>query len=754
MTLSPARIALVLIGGFLATNAAIILSHIAEPWPFNMVSFCGLLFLPGLALLRILKTTHQDWWAGALYSFGLSILVLMLAGLAINVVLPLFGFNNPLTLSGILGVWNGMVGGLIGVAIYTNRQPVQFKKWVINRLHIGIVAASAILPIGAVFGAWQVNNGGEPVVAVATLAYAALLITAIFLWRRRLPNGVMAWFIFCLGLGVLLMTSMRGWDIVGHDIQREFRVFTLAAQHERWDIALDRDPYNACLSITILPVMLSALLNISGVLIFKLVFQIMFAACGVVVFILLRRHAPRLAALVGSLLFICYPTFINDSAMLTRQGIAYLFFALAILVLSKTTQQWRHRTLFLLLSAGAILSHYSTAYMFVALFGVAVVCKIFFRWWHNRKHSGQRPKPTPTVLSPLFAALLFLMTFVWYAQITETSGGLSSTVYKAVTNIPSLFTGDDNRSSDTSTALFFANAKSQVDLYESYLQNSGQGNVPQAARDPQFMPTLTDDILPVTSLGKQLESLGVNLSVVNTLRQSFARILQVLAIAGVAFVAYRLIRRHSHTLPLDFICLSLAGLSIIALIVVMPVLSVNYGVLRAFQQVLIFLLLPITMLLVFATKSLKPRLRTGLATGGIVFLFLLFTGVIAQALGGSSPSLSLNNKGLYYGLYYSDAADQRTFTWLKNNVTGHSNVRAANFNRAFMHEPAYPFSSAGILPLQTGPQHFVYADHAQKIAQRLYVYYESSPLILTFPISYYDITKDLLFSTSTTGVYK
>jgi uncharacterized membrane protein len=750
---SSHKVAAGLVGWLVATNVLVWLDWL----PFKVALFLSISFLPGTALLRLMRITLRTFSARTLYSFGLSLLVLMLSGLAANYILPVFGVSRPLELAGALGTWNGITALIILAAVYTNRGPVQIQKRSAEGSsgHAYLLgAASLLLPVGAMLGAFRLNNGGDALFTTVTLCYAAVLIVYVFLFRRRLPDGLLAWFIFIIGLTVLCMTSLRGWDIVGHDIQREFRVYTQTHMLGFWDVSLNRDPYNACLSITILPEMFSQLLGVSGLTVFKVILQIVFAACPAVVYILLRQYAPKLGALAGSMLFICYPTFINDSAMLTRQGVAYLFFALALVVISNRAQKKRYKLLFSLCALGAVLSHYSTAYMFVALFVAAVVCKFFLGWWQRRRRKEPPLKrPERTVLSPLFAALLLAMTFVWYTQITATSGGLATTLAASFANIPEIFS-DDNKSSDTSTALFFANGKTQADLYHSYLTDSHHGDTSKVASALQYMPSLIGDELPLTWLGKKAFSIGINPSLTTTLRQNFAKVLQVLALAGVLYATYRLLRRRSDALDFDFICLNLAGVVLLVLMVLLPVLSVNYGLLRAFQQILIFLILPITLLLVTIGKHIWPWLRTSLTTMGIVVLFLLFTGVFAQFLGGSSPSLSTSNSGLYHGLYYSSSADARSFTWMKEHIPDDSDVRAANFNRAIMHDPEYPFSKPGILPSQTDSDSFVYLDHAQVQAQRMYIYYESSPLTLTFPVDYYDTEKNQIYSTTSTRVYR
>lgn len=750
-------IAIGLICWLLASSfLAILVQNIGWWWLKSLLFLC-LVLLPGVALLRLLRITPKTISIGVLYCFGLGILVLMISGLLANQILPIFGVVRPLEFWWGLGAWGNVTAILIALGIVSNKKSIKFKKWPVRSLSgyvCVLIIVSMLLLAVSVAGAFRLNNGGDGLFSMIALCIATGLIVYAFLLRRRLPEGALVWFIFSLSLAILLMTSLRGWDIMGHDIEREFRVYTLTHMHSLWNIELDRDPYNACLSITILPEMLSRLMDVSGLVIFKVVLQIIFAACPAVIYILLRRYMPKLAALTGGMLFICYPTFINDSAMLTRQGVAYLFFALALLILVNNTQSAKYKILFVLCSMGAILSHYSTAYMFVALFAVAVLCKLVITWLYSLR---SRPLPKTvreSVLSPFFAIFLFATTFAWYTQITETSSGLFATIQKSLSNIPEVFSSD-NKSSDTSTALLFASSKTQADLYQAYLTNTQPRTDADAVNNLQYIPTLVDDSLPLTPLGDKARAIGVDPSIIIMLRQNFAKVLQVLAVLGVLYALYRVVRKkRPDTFGVDFTCLGVAGIALLALLVVLPVLSINYGVLRAFQQALIFLLLPMMLLLVAISRHVNLRVITAISTTGIVLLFLLFTGMFAQLLGGVSPSLSMNNQGLYYGLYAAPEADARSYAWLKAHIARNQDVRVANFNRALMHDPKYPFTRSGILPSQIEPNTYVYLDQAQVETQKVYAYYESSPLIMTFPLDYYDQSKNLIYSTTSTRVYR
>lgn len=757
--ISPRNAGIGLLAWLAVTNILVWLVYVTDWWILKVPLFLCIVFLPGSAILRILKIVLRTSTVAVLYSFGLSVLVLMLSGLATNQLLYMIGIDRPLELTGILSVWDSITALCIGVSTCLHHRPFYLTRpssRAALKYTITLSLLSTLLPVGAVLGAFRLNNGGDALVSEMTLCYAAGLIILVFLLRQRLTDQVLAWFIFSVGLAILLMTSMRGWDIVGHDIEREFRVYSLTHLYGHWNIGLDRSPYNACLSITILPEMFAKMLHVSGLVVFKGILQVVFATCPVVLYVLLRQYTSKLGALMGSMLFVCYPTFINDSAMLTRQAVAYVFFALALLVLSNRAQKNRYKALFLLCASGAILSHYSTAYMFVGLFSVAVACKQSIRWWQRRRNEYAPALKQGTVLSPLFAVLLLLMTFLWYTQITATSGGLTTTIHSSLINIPKLFSGDsNNKSSDTSSALFFSAHKTQADLYQSYISVSqSPKDSSSLANTLQYSPELTSDNLPLTRIGKVANSIGISSSLITGLRQNFAKALQLLALFGVSYMAYRSWKKKPDRLNLDFICLNVSGLVLLLLMVILPVLSINYGILRAFQQTLIFLTLPIVLLLAWLSQWLRGWMRTTLAASGTVLLFLLFTGFFAQILGGTSPSLTMNNKGLYYGLYYSSRADSQSFVWLKEHLPKTSSVRAANFNRAAMHDPNYPFSKAGVLPLQVNANEYAYLDNAQVRTQRFYTYYDSSPLVMTFPLNYYEQTKNQVYSTSSTRVYK
>ena len=137
------------------------------------------------------------------------------------------------------------------------------------------------MPLLAIGGANTLNNGGSNWLALSVLGIIAGLFIAAVCLERRLGRHYGA-IIFAIAVSLLLGTSMRGWGITGHDIMQEYQVFQLTASHAAWHMQYYQDAYNACLSITILPTIISRLTGISDPYVYKFAFQLFAALIGLV----------------------------------------------------------------------------------------------------------------------------------------------------------------------------------------------------------------------------------------------------------------------------------------------------------------------------------------------------------------------------------------------------------------------------------------------------------------------------------------
>src|ERR1700680_1237108 len=72
------------------------LTHINFLYASTLISFCAYILLPGFLISLILRVRKISFWENLLLIVGFSIAFLEFGGLLLNILLPLFGINDPL----------------------------------------------------------------------------------------------------------------------------------------------------------------------------------------------------------------------------------------------------------------------------------------------------------------------------------------------------------------------------------------------------------------------------------------------------------------------------------------------------------------------------------------------------------------------------------------------------------------------------------------------------------------------------------
>lgn len=628
-------------------------THNFMAWIVTLGFFC---IVPGFLLLGLFRLPKISAWYASSLSLGLSILFLMLAGLVVN-QLTIFGVHAPLTTMHIFAGLDVGVLALMACNFRSLRGRLPHVKLALPKPlgeSYAVLAAACALPVLTIFGAFRLNNGASNVLTM--LAYG--LIPLLFLWLLLRPNleKLYAPVLSFMGLAVLLSVSLRGWHITGHDIQNEFYAFQLTFKNQHWNMANFRDPYNACLSITILPTMIAKITTISSIYVYKAVFQLLFALVLIPIYHFIKLVSNKTVALIGSLIFITFPVFLNDMTMLNRQEIAFIFFALLLLVGCIPNLKRRQRTLLTLTTLlGLVLSHYSSTYVALSMLIVARFAYMIVDKKQLAKKASAK-QPAVFMLSWRLLVVALLSTFLWNMQITKTGSGLSQTIS---TTIQGALGGSGSQSADVSYSLFSTSSQSPVELLSGYASNSGS--------DLSSVQYVGSYVLPPSTLGRFFDRIGLNVKTINNISKALsAKILQVLLLAGVIIMGVEA-RRKQEPMAKYLFSLNLAALILLGLQTVLPELSVDYGTLRLFQQLLIVTAIPI----VVATVRFMPfkQIRVKYAVAGVCFavLGLLLTSFIGQALGGYSPVLALSNSGDYYEEYYVHGSELDSANWLLAN---------------------------------------------------------------------------------------
>jgi uncharacterized membrane protein len=693
-----------------AANALVVVES-PLPWVNAVAGFLLAIGLPAWMLSQKI-----DWRTPApserlLYSVVSAIFGLIMAGLIANTILPHVGIARPLDRGPVLvtvDVWLGAIALWRPKKFSPVIPPLRLDKLQGADWIVGLLSALCI-PL-AVMGANRLNNGTGSGLTLTMLFIAAIALTVMFARRDTLNPGTITAAVYFIALSMLLMTSLRGWYITGSDIQNEYAVFELTKSHGDWNISNFQNAYNACLSITILPTMLSQLLRVDDPYIFKFWFQLLFALCPLFVYRISLRHAGRTIAIIATIYFVAFPTFFTDMPFVNRQEIAYLFVGACILAATDPAVDYKAgRLRIAVFSLGIVLTHYSTSYVFFGTLAIAwVVYKTLALIRRDRGAGSDRDAGTASVEPPVKRSrgrftpnisivncvLLLAGIFLWNGVATHTAGDLTTVLSQAV---QSLRGGSGDKSTDTSYSLVGGSgAQTPNQVLSAYwtstlLEPNSQKVEPDSARVAAGLfsnktlkaypvTAVSQPNLPVTSLGNSIDSAGLNVATLNSLiRAGVARLLQLFIVIGLisAFLAWR--KRPSRWMT-QLIALSCGAIAIVALQVVVPVISTDYGVLRGFQQAMLVSgpLVAVGSYAIFRFLPGKWRARAVFFVAIVFFTSLV--GAIPQTLGGYPAQLNLNNSGEYYDLYYTHPQDITAVQWFQSSIASKPLTSAVQMN--------------------------------------------------------------------------
>ncbi|MFI9270101.1 DUF2206 domain-containing protein [Kitasatospora sp. NPDC052896] len=708
----------------------------------------------------------------ALVAVPLAIGTDLVSALLLNTVLPPLGDDHPLrraplalaaALTVLLLAWAGPAEARPprrgpGAVARPRRRPVPGLRPVL------LLGAGCLLL--SVAGAVRLNNGLGSTVAVLALVAMAALLAQLLRRRRRYAEPVLELGLFLVAAALLLLTSLRGWYITGHDIQREYEVFQLASSADRWQISAFRDPYNACLSITLLPTAFARLTGISGLYVFKAVFPLLFALSAPLIHRSVRNVAQRMVALLSALYFMAFPTFFTDMTFLARQEIAFLLLGAAMVVLTEPARPLRQRRVaFTGLMGGVVLSHYSTTYVVVLVLGAALATD---RGWRLLARARRRSPGAPAVgfVTWWMVAATAAAAVLWTGPLTDTGGQLRSTLTETVQQ--AIDPGKaQSGSSDTSYSLLGGSAATPQQrlgeyradtVTETAKDRANGGYLPLQTVDQYPIQAVSEPDLPLTGLGRALQHAGLDVSAANKLvRQWAADLLQLLLVIGLAVCLWS--RRRAFRPARDQVTLTIAMVGVIGLLTVLPQLSVDYGVLRAFQQGLFFFgpFIAAGSLWVFRWAR---RWAVPLAGTLAVAFFLDLTGAVPQVIGGYPPQLNLNNAGQYYDIYYVQPQERSAISWLEQRTTDdqkqdvQSEVQTDRYTFSRLQTLIHGRALNDIYPTLIGTDSYVFLGSTTVTKDEATTFYRGDLVTYRYPMGLLDDMKNEIYSSDGAEIFR
>jgi uncharacterized membrane protein len=712
------------------------------------------------------------------YSLCAVLLLLMLAGLSINTVLPFLGLLRPLNPIPVL-----VLGDALNVSLYLFR--LKHPSKIVWRTQLKTVRAresrlivwAGISVAFAILGANRLNNGvGDQ---VTLMALGAAVVTLIFLlrWRDQIREWAIGATLYLLSAALLLMTSLRGWYVTGHDIQQEYLVFQLTQDHGRWNISYFHNPYNACLSITILPTEIAQITHVYSPYVYKVFFQLLFALCPVLVYAIARRYWSSWNAILAVVYFIGFPTFVGDMPFINRQEVAFLFVCVAIL--SITNIWWgprRKRLVFFIAAIGIELSHYSTMYVFIGTLLAAWAGYQVIKLSRSLRHRSSHASHAKHAASwQIMARTVGIGSILVLAGIALAWGGLATkTAGSAFTDTESSVSGfisggqSGARSNDIAYSIFGGNAESPQTLLNDYRQQTIKERssspsiylpLSEAIRYPT--PVVDQPSLPLTTIGRFLSRARIPIAGLNSaLREAAADGEQLFV--GIGLISLAVTQRLRARMSREVFYLCVGTIFMLAVLTELPDLSVDYGILRAFQEALI-LIAPVLVLGSTMTFRLFGELwATRIAAVICMSIFISTTGLLPQITGGYPAQLNLNNSGLYYELYYTHPQEVSAVKWLARQpdvfaviADGVQAPPAENrFNFTSPSNITGTESIADIYPTLIARSSWVILSYSTLRTDLAVAAYNGDLITYAYPIKFLQITKNLVYNDGGAEIYR
>jgi uncharacterized membrane protein len=408
------------------------------------VVFAYLSFMPGFVFLGALKAGRIGTLEYILFSVGLSIALLMFVGLFANELCTILGFSQPLSNIPIVITTSVLT---IGLSIIGWRRDIESTLLSISFNDVGKIpiiqtALLMILPILGVVAAIYAK-GAVPllIVTIATLFVISVLS------KKLIPVKLYPLLIFTVSLTLTLQFTMITPHVMGTDSPLEYFVYKLTAINCHWtplNIGSSPQPaFNSMLSITILPAIYSALMNVDGELLFKLLYPVVFSFVPLILYKILAKRQWKTGALLSALFFISSPIVFYgvEPLSLNRQIVAELLLLLSVfLLLEKPFSNRNNRLIFIVLGGALAVSHYS----------LMIIYLIFLVLIYAYGRVKSRPD---NVLDVKIILLLFSAAFSWYSLIPS---GIITHISNTVSFLISHFSSDlfspGARSSDIFTA--------------------------------------------------------------------------------------------------------------------------------------------------------------------------------------------------------------------------------------------------------------------------------------------------------------
>lgn len=402
----------------------------------QIISFIYIAFVPGFVILRIFRLKNLDYTSTILFSFGLSLSFLMITGVLMSLIYPLFGVTQPLSFDSILITLTISIIILALISCIRNKNSNgknegtsirrEYKEF-INFIKTAPALLLILLPLLAVLGTYLVNFYHNNVLLL--ILFILISLTVFFVVSDRFPRKYYPLAVFLLALSLLYQVSLISMNLWGWDIHLEYHLAQLVEVNSTWNVSIPFE-YNSMMSIIMLAPIISKICNIGMVWVFKIIYPFLFALVPVGLYIIFKDETNPDVAFLACFFFISLNTFYMQMVALGRQEIAEIFLVLLLLLLLTDKIGNRKRYILLVIVTFSLaISHYALTYIFVLL--ILIPALILLKLSQTRilqdklgkyidTDSFHLSKPSFT-MDVIIILLIFIFSMAWYINTSSSS---------------------------------------------------------------------------------------------------------------------------------------------------------------------------------------------------------------------------------------------------------------------------------------------------------------------------------------------
>jgi uncharacterized membrane protein len=733
-------------------------------------SFIFLITVPGLLIMLMLKIREVDFWEYLVYTIGLSVAFLMFGGLFINWVLPLIGIDKPLSLMPLLISFDIFLLIFWIIALKRNNKiSLEVEQPRLDFINKTFLIIPVIFTILSILGATSLNNHGPNYLTIIVLGGIAVYVFFVVIFRNKLNKNIYPWSIVMLSLSLLLAASLRSWYVSGVDTNLEYYIFQLIKEKQYWNVQLFSHAYNTCISVSILPTILSTFIKINNQYIFKLIIPMIFSLTPLAVYLFLKKFTHEILAFIAIFFFISQPTFIEWASIPIRQEIAFLFFALTLLVLfNENFNQILKNSSFVIFGFSMVVSHYTTTYLAILLFVFSYLIYFVFRKTKDKKpfliiykklnfkKKGEKSTNETNSLSGIAIVILIIFTFFWTSMLTTSFNNLIDFTYQTIQNMNKIFTESLSEAGLITKQwnVFYYRPKDITLLLRNYIKDATL-EYQDKSHLSLYPRTTYENYQPIVKYAKDARPETTPVPKLFIFINLIRKLIKVFIIVGVLWLLFTKYRKGTNST--EYIIMTLFAFFLLGVITILPLTSIFYNLARTYQQVLVILSLPAVFggLLIF--KFFKKNIRLLFILMIFILYYLFYSGLIPYNIIGTGASLQLNNFGGMYDELYVHETEIKSSEWLFNNRTNSELIYAderASYKLWFSSKNNTYNIIRDVFPPVIDKKAYVYSSYTNTIEKRGFVDIEGSAIGYNFPSEFLNQNKNKIYNNGSTEIFK